>query len=247
MNPSAKILVIRHEACTSLGLLGHVAQEQACQVEYLDPFLGMSLTTPIAAYSHVVILGGGVSAYEDDRYSFLRDEFRLVEEAIAHQIPIVGICLGSQILAKVLGANVYRGEAGREAGWCEVSLTEAASTDPVMHQFPAQFRVFQSHQDTFDIPATAVRLAESDKYPNQAFRYGDRVWALQFHLEFDQNVLLDCAALIEQELWESNIQDTTVTQLLAEATHHSPAVAPIANQFMQEFLQQVWERRHLKC
>ncbi len=237
MNSAANILVIRHETCTSLGLLGHIAQMQACQVEYLDLFLGMSLTSPISTYSHIVILGGGVSAYDDDRYSFLRDEFRLVEEAIAHHIPIVGICLGSQILAKVLGANVYRGDAGREAGWCQVNLTAAASADPVLHKFPAQFQVFQSHQDTFDIPATAVRLAESDQYPNQAFRYGDRVWALQFHLEFDQNVLLDCSALIEQELRESNIQDTTVEQLLAEATHHSPAVAPIANQFMQAFLQ----------
>lgn len=237
MNSPANILVIRHETCTTLGLLGNVPHVQSCQVEYLDPFRGMTLTSPLSTYSHVVILGGGVSAYEDDRHSFLRDEFRLVEEAIALQIPIVGICLGSQILAKVLGANVYRGEAGREAGWCEVNLTEAASADPVLYDFPAQFRVFQSHQDTFDIPATAVRLAESDKYPNQAFRYGDRVWALQFHLEFDQNVLLDCALLIEQELRDSNIQDTTVDQLLVEATYHSPAVAPIANRFMQEFLQ----------
>lgn len=160
----------------------------------------------------------------------------MLETALSKQILLVGICLGSQILTRVLGANVYRGAAGREAGWHEVQLLESAQTDPLLHDFPSEFRVFQSHQDTFDIPPNCVRLAESARYPNQAFSYQKHVWALQFHLEFDQHVSSGCAAVIEQELRDSKIQDT-IEQLLAEATVHSPAIAPLSHRFMQQFLQ----------
>jgi GMP synthase (glutamine-hydrolysing) len=233
----AKILVIRHEPCTSLGLLNPIATQTNSSIHYLDIAQGELLTEPIDHYSHVVLLGGAMSAYEDDRYSFLRDEFKLVEAAIDRGLPIVGICLGAQVLSRVLGAKVYRGEAGREAGWCEVELLDAATDDPLLREFPPRFRVFQSHQDTFDLPENSIHLARSDKYPHQAYRYHDHVWALQFHLEFDETVLSSCAAVIEQELRESQIQDTTIDQLLAEAKRHSPGVAPIADRFMHYFLQ----------
>lgn len=232
-----KILVIRHEQCASVGLLGRVLNHNGIPFTYLDTPEGNVLTEPVTDYSHIIVLGGAISAYEDDRYSFLRYEFKLLEAAITQQIPIVGICLGSQILARVLGANVYRGEAGREAGWCYVHLTEAAATDPLLKPFPPQFQVFQSHQDTFDIPPDCTRLASSDKYPNQSFRYHDHVWAIQFHLEIDEHVLSDCSAVIEQELIDSQIQDTSMSQLLEDARQHSPVVAPLADRFMQQFLQ----------
>ena len=233
----AKTLVIRHEACSTLGLLSRISQAHSHTIHYLDPFQGERLSEPIEHYSHVVVLGGAVSAYESDRYPFLQYEFGLIEAAIAREIPIVGICLGAQILATVLGAKVYRGSAGREVGWCDIHLTKEGKGDRLLHSFPAQFKVFQSHQDTFDIPAEAVRLAKSDVYPNQAFCYRDRVWALQFHLEFDENVVSECASVLEQELLESGIQTTTLTQLFDEAKHWSPSVAPLADRFMQHFFQ----------
>ena len=233
MNAS-KLLVIRHETGSSLGML-RVPDFNA--VQYLNMAQGETLAEPIANFSHLVVLGGAISAYEADRYPFLHDEFRLIEQAIAQEIPIVGICLGSQILAQVLGARVYRGEAGREVGWCEVQMSEAAKADALLRSFPTSFRVFQSHQDTFDLPQGSVHLASSDRYPNQAFRYGDRIWALQFHLEFDELVLADCGAVIQQELIDSKIQDTSLPQLLEEAKRHAAPVAPIASRFMQDFLQ----------
>jgi GMP synthase (glutamine-hydrolysing) len=84
-----------------------------------------------------------------------------------------------------------------------------------------------------------VHLATSRKYPHQAFRYQDQVWAIQFHLEIDHNLLADCRAVIEKELQESQITDTTMEQLLTEAALHSPAVAPLAEQFIRQFLQLV--------
>lgn len=231
-----RVLVIRHELCSSLGLLGESVQQAAIPVKYLDVAAGETLSEPIERYSHLVILGGPISAFEDDIYPFLRYEFTLIEQAIAHQIPTLGICLGSQVLAKVLGANVYRGESGREAGWCDLQLTESGQRDLLFQDFPTRFKVFESHQDTFDIPKGSVHLATSNKYPNQAFCYNEHVWAIQFHLEMSAEVLQDCAAIIEKELEESKIQDTTLEQLLVEARSHAPTVKPLADSLMSQFL-----------
>ncbi|MDX2215046.1 MAG: type 1 glutamine amidotransferase [Oculatellaceae cyanobacterium bins.114] len=231
-----RVLVIRHETCSELGLLENQLRQNTIPFRYLDTVLGETLTEPITDYSHLIILGGAMSAFEDEEYPFLRYEFGLIEGAIAQGVPTLGICLGSQILAKVLGAKVYRGENGREAGWCEVKLMPTAQHDPIFQVLPDQFNVFQSHQDTFEIPPKCVRLAWSDRYPNQAFRYQQHVWAIQFHLEMNEAALRSCGAVIEKELEDSQIEDTTLEQMLAEARYHTPFVQPLADQFMQQFI-----------
>lgn len=237
MTQTPAVLVLRHEPCSSLGMLGRFLEQQAIPVQYLNTAEGEVLAQPLSNYTHLVILGGAISAYEADQYPFLQYEFKLVEKAIAHQIPTIGICLGSQILAQVLGGTVYRGEAGREAGWCLLECTDASATDPIFKDFPLRFQVFESHQDTFTIPPECVRLVLSDRYPNQAFRYRDHVWAIQFHPEMDDQVLSDCADLIRQELIDSQIEDTTIEQLITEARHYAPQVAPLADTIMRNFLQ----------
>lgn len=206
-------------------------------VQYINSAQGERLSEPLTHYSHIVVLGGAISAYEDAQYPYLKYEFELVEMALAARIPIVGICLGSQILAQVLGAKVYRGEAGREAGWCEIQLRDPARSDRLLQSFPRQFKVFQSHQDTFELPANCVHLAQSAQYPHQAFRYEDFGWAIQFHLEIDEHVLSTYSTIIEQELEDSQIQDTSVAAMIAAAQTFSPAVQPLADRFMAEFLQ----------
>lgn len=231
-----RVLVIRHEPCSSLGLLGRVMQRDQIPFRYLDTPSGEVLTEPIDAYSHLVILGGAISAYEDDRYPFLRHEFKLIEQAIDRHLPTLGICLGSQILARVLGAPVYRGAAGREVGWCSVQLTEAGQRDRLFQSFPSPFQVFESHQDTFEIPQSCAHLAFSDLYPHQSFRYQDHVWAIQFHLEINDQVLSDCAEVIDQEILDSQIEGTSSAQLVAEAKQHTPAIEPLADSFTDQFL-----------
>lgn len=231
-----RILVIRHEQCSGLGLLDAEPKAQKIPICYLDAAQGETLSEPIDSYSHLVILGGPISAYEDDLYPYLRYEFKLVEQAIEAGIPTLGICLGSQILAKVLGARVYRGEHGREAGWREIHLTDNGRKDALFQGFPASFKAFESHQDTFDLPTGCTHLAFSDMYPHQSFCYQNQVWAIQFHLEMSEQVLLDCSAIIEQEIEESQLQDVTVEQLIAEAQSHVPAVLPLATRFSQQFI-----------
>lgn len=146
----------------------------------------------IPSYSHVVIMGGPMAVYEMDRTPYLKDEVLFIKKAVQAGKSVLGVCLGAQMLAHVLGARVYPGGA-KEIGWYDVTLTEEGMRDGCMAGLAADggktAQVFQWHGDTFDLPQGAVRLASSALYPNQAFRYGDHVYALQFHIEVTPGIV----------------------------------------------------------
>ncbi len=147
----------------------------------------------------LVMLGGPMSVNEEDVYPFLRTEIELARNFIAEGKKVFGICLGAQIMAKALGAPVYKGREP-EVGWYDIELTEEGIRDPLVKKlavhpragdFWKRFRVFHWHGETFDIPAGAVRLAKSEMYPNQAFRYGDKAYAFQFHIEVKKEMIYE--------------------------------------------------------
>ena len=138
--------------------------------------------------SALVVLGGPMNVDETDTYPNLQTEVELIQEGIHRQMPILGICLGSQLIAKALGAQVKPNPA-KEIGWYDVSLTEEGHQDPVFKHFADTETLFQWHGDTFDLPSNCVHLANSALCRNQAFRYGDNVYALQFHLEVDEPLI----------------------------------------------------------
>ena len=146
----------------------------------------------LQAYSHLVIMGGPMAVYEMDRTPYLRDEARFIEKAVNANKHVLGVCLGAQMLAHVLGARVYPGRT-KEIGWYEVTLTEEGMHDPCMAALAVPGRraaqVFQWHGDTFDLPAGAVQLASSELCLNQAFRYREQVYALQFHIEVTPGIV----------------------------------------------------------
>jgi len=143
-------------------------------------------------YTHLIIMGGPMAVYEMDRTSYLRDEALFIEKAVQAHKQVLGVCLGAQMLAHVLGARVYPG-GSREIGWYDVALTEEGMQDRCMAELAVDggetAQVFQWHGDTFDLPKGAARLASSGLYPNQAFRYGDHVYALQFHIEVTPGIV----------------------------------------------------------
>ena len=147
---------------------------------YLDAGVA-DLSLAVEPDDALVVLGGPIGAYEDDRYPFLSDELRLIERALKQQIPVLGICLGAQLLARALGARVYPG-AGREIGIAPINLTAEGEASCLKHLAP-DHRVFHWHGDTFDLPDGVVRLASTAMTPNQAFSHGARVLGLQFHIE----------------------------------------------------------------
>jgi GMP synthase-like glutamine amidotransferase len=138
----------------------------------------------------LLVMGGGMGANDDGRYPWLTAEKRFIEECARAGRRVIGICLGAQLIASVLGAPVYRNRQ-KEIGWHPIVLTAAGTASPLFAGCPSSFPVFHWHGDTFDLPAGAVHLASSAATPHQAFLAGERVLGLQFHLETD-------AALIER-------------------------------------------------
>lgn len=138
-----------------------------------------------------VIMGGPMNVYEEAKYPFLKWENAFLKKMFQNKIPCLGICLGAQLLAKALGAKVVKAKAP-EVGWDRVVLSREAKSDLLFSEVPGRdLQVLQWHEDTFGIPKGAVRLAESRGVPNQAFRYKEFIYGLQFHIEVDRAMLKD--------------------------------------------------------
>ncbi len=140
-----------------------------------------------SAYAAIIVLGGGEYAGDDARHPYLLQEKALIHKALAQDIPFLGICLGGQLLAYTLGAQVRR-HALTEIGFYEVELTAEGRNDPLLQGLPGYQQVFHWHSDTFDLPPGGVLLAATGPTP-QAFRYGHRAYGLQYHIELTPDML----------------------------------------------------------
>lgn len=144
-------------------------------------------------FDMLVVLGGPMNVDQHDLYPWLPGEKHFIRQATESEKSILGICLGAQLLARVLGAEV-KPNLHKEIGWFPISLTEEGKKSSFFADFPNSFDAFHWHGDRFEIPIGASRLAESHACPNQAFRYGDRILGLQFHLEYSETSI---AAMID--------------------------------------------------
>ncbi|MSV34313.1 MAG: type 1 glutamine amidotransferase [Bryobacterales bacterium] len=187
MPTSGSILVLRHEPFEHLGYFADILQEHSIPFEYSD--LGDDLD--LAGRSGLIVMGGPQSA--NDPLPALAAELRLIAQAIRTGIPVLGICLGSQLIAKALGARVYRNPE-KEIGWAPLYFTEAAQQDPLFSGIPSPTTFFHWHGETFDLPAGAEWLAYSDRCRNQAFRHPGNVYGIQFHPEITPAMIEDWSA-----------------------------------------------------
>jgi GMP synthase (glutamine-hydrolysing) len=130
----------------------------------------------------LIIMGGPMGAYEENIYPWFAAEKRFIGQAINKGVKVLGVCLGAQLIASVLGAKVYR-NAHKEIGWFPINLTKEGRVSTLFRELPAEFLAFHWHGDTFDLPSGAKHLAENIACKNQAFSYGNQVLALQFHLD----------------------------------------------------------------
>jgi GMP synthase (glutamine-hydrolysing) len=176
-----RTLALRHVAFEDLGLLEPLLRRRGHTVEYLDvPVAAMSDVDPLAP-DLLVVLGGPIGVYENHLYPFLDAELALLAGRLAAHRPTLGICLGSQLMAKALGARVYPSGV-KEIGWAPLTLTEEGARSPLKHL--ASTEVLHWHGDTFDLPDGATRLASTAACKNQAFSFaGGAALALQFHGE----------------------------------------------------------------
>lgn len=176
-----KGLIVRHIDIEGPGRLGEFLASKGISLDFIELENGDRLPDAIGEYGFIVILGGPMNVYEEDKYPFLKYEDGLIKDAIKKEIPLLGICLGAQLIAKATGAKVFKNRA-KEIGWYDISLTEDGLSDPMFKGVEREFSVFQWHGDTFSIPGGGVLLAESELCKNQAFRYRS-AYGLQFHIE----------------------------------------------------------------
>jgi GMP synthase (glutamine-hydrolysing) len=175
------VLSVIHGEKVRAGVFGEAVEARGHVVEEWSLAWGTSLPRPLDAYGAVLVFGGAMHADQEGHHPWLRDENLFLQRLLDLHTPVLGICLGAQLLAKAAHADV--GPAREpEIGWFPVELTEAAADDPVLSRMPERFDAFQWHYYAHGVPAGAVELARNDLC-TQAFRLGDTAWGVQFHPE----------------------------------------------------------------
>ncbi|MBD3315672.1 MAG: amidotransferase [Chitinivibrionales bacterium] len=176
-----KIHWLQHVPFEGLGTISRWAGERGYTIEGTRLFEGAPPPS-LDEFEMLVVMGGPMGVGDENTYSWINVEKRFIERAIGVGKCVVGVCLGAQLIAEVLGARVYRAHH-REIGWFPVSLTAEAHGDPTLEGFPSSFESFHWHGDTFDVPEGGRCLAGSEACENQIFAYDDGIVGLQCHLE----------------------------------------------------------------
>lgn len=155
----------------------------------------------------LIIMGGPMSVDDETKFDWLSKEKNFIKKAIEKGKTVIGICLGAQLIAQILGAKVYPNKQ-KEIGWFPIRLTESAKQRPLFHGLENKVTVFHWHGDTFDLPETSIAIAESDACKNQGFIYKKNVLAFQFHLETTKESI--------QEMIENGKNELTRGQYIQE-------------------------------
>jgi len=206
-----KIYVVEHFPCETLGAIASILRERGISSRYIRVYRDVPVPARIGQAAGLILMGGPMGVYEQDRYPFLRQEMTLIEDALREEKPILGICLGSQLLAATLGAPVVKG-ARKEIGWHTVHLTARARRDRLWKGEPACFTPFHWHGDVFDLPRGGISLASSDLTRQQAFRYGLNAYGFLFHMEVTPKIIQQLVKAFPGELREAGVDRATLSQ-----------------------------------
>lgn len=228
-------LAVRHLQFEDLGSFTTVLTQAGYQIHYLDAAL-----EPLDAAFNAdlcVLLGGPIGVYDEALNPFLSTELAIVRHRLAAGLPLLGICLGAQLIANAAGGRVYPGPAGKEIGWASIRLTKAASSSGLFHGLPApEYPMFHWHGDTFDLPPGAELLAETVVY-RQIFRLGAQVLAIQCHPELEAHRLEQWLLGHASELASWGQADLPL--LRTQTAEHGAALRGFAQQLLVNWLAQL--------
>jgi GMP synthase-like glutamine amidotransferase len=182
-----RVLAFRHVPFEHLGLIADSLCLRGVEVRYCDLYDSAAVPALDAA-AGLIFMGGPMSVNDDLPY--IRQELSLIEQAVKQSKPVLGVCLGAQLIARAMGARVYR-NAVKEIGWYPIAFTGEARRDAIFAGLRHPELVFHWHGETFDLPSGAAHLASSQACRNQAFRCGANVYGLQFHLEVTPEMIAD--------------------------------------------------------
>lgn len=228
--PSA--IALRHVAFEDLDAFAPALEAAGYKVSYRDAAVDDLGAADLASCELLVVLGGPIGAYEEDRYPFLKPELALMEKRLKAEKPVLGICLGAQLMARALGAKVHA--AGfKEIGWAGITLSAPGRESPLARIKPGT-RVLHWHGDTFELPSGATHLASTPRTPNQAFAWKRAGLALQFHLEVTARGLERWYVGHAVEI--AATPRVTVPRLRADAAKFAPELAPQAKSCLESWL-----------
>ncbi len=235
-----RILVFKHVAAEPLGRLDPLIRARGHRIRYVNFERHPEAQPSMDRYRGLIVLGGPMNVEQQDRFPHLRVEMAVIEQALAQGKPVLGICLGAQLLAHALGAAVRRLEQP-EIGWYPLQPTSAAKGDPVLAPLPDPQPIFQWHGCTFALPDGATHLAATSTCHHQAFRYGDEeAWGFQFHMEMD-------LALIRRWLsipaYQRELADAGLAwgrdEILADSVRHLQSMNGVARDVFNRFLDRI--------
>jgi GMP synthase (glutamine-hydrolysing) len=204
-----RVVVVQHAECEKPGLIAQALESHGYALETVLTSAGEPVPKDLNQAQGLVIMGGPMGVYEQDRYPFLRDEMSLIECALRESKPILGICLGSQLLAAARGAVVSKGRK-KEIGWHAVTLTESTFDDPLLKGLDRTFTAYHWHGDVFEAPKGAVSLASSNLTACQAFRYGKNAYGFLFHMEIVPEILEGMLGTFADELKEEGLSPDAI-------------------------------------
>jgi GMP synthase (glutamine-hydrolysing) len=242
-----KLLVFQHVPFEPLGTLDRMFKDAGFRIRYLNFDRQPEVVAEVARYHGLVVLGGPMSANQLDRHPHLRFEIDSIGRAIDLGLPVLGICLGAQLIAACLGGKTLRG-AAPEYGWVDVEPTRPAADDPLFRTFADSERIFQWHSDTFALPHEATHLAASAGCRYQAFRYRDCIYGLQFHLEADRALISRWLSTPQhlRELQELGIR-LDASEVMAECDRYLPRATELGRRLFGAFVERFYRFRRRRA
>ncbi len=238
------VWVLQHLEAEPPGLIGEALTDAGFAVHVLRPDLDPPPPIPPDVQG-LVVMGGPMAVYQSQQHPWMAAELACLREALARGLPVLGMCLGAQLLAAAAGGQALPGAAGPEFGWAPVRFTEAGAADPLGAALlgapgAAEALVFHWHGDTFTLPPGATLLAGSAAYPHQAFRLGLRAYGFQFHFEVDAATIEGWLALWGQDAEQAGCP---VAAIRAETRRHLPGLGRRGAAAAREFARLVREYR----
>jgi GMP synthase (glutamine-hydrolysing) len=239
----AKVMVFQHVPAEPLGTLDPMLRNRGHRIRYVNFHRDPEAQPEISRYDALIVLGGPQMPDQGDVYPHLGVEMRCIEEALKREIPVLGICLGAQLLAYTLGGGV-RAMDEWEIGWYDLEPTAQSMADPLFCSLVEPHPVFQWHGYTFDLPEGAVHLAHSKTCENQAFRFGHNAYGLQCHLELDERLINRWLSLPEYlEDLEANGRRGDATTIQQQTRELIGQSAELSSEIFGQFLRPLGERR----
>jgi len=207
------------------GLIAEILDRRGIETETVRGYAGERIPASMGGRDALVVMGGPMGVHDQGRLPFLQDEIGLIGDALRSGKPVLGVCLGSELLAAALGAKVE--PARKEIGWYPVTLTDAAAHDPLWRDADRQVEVFHWHGDAFELPRGAAPLASSALTPHQAFRHGRASYGLLFHMEMDEAMVRGMVESFGEELREAGADGDRILAQAPDAVREMRRVGSI--------------------